>query len=94
MHYNLQHYPVERSFQLWVAAEDAHIRNLCFPIPATCGLKEGVVGKSDFGLVLELLVLQRNCSCQLSFGFTKLTAVSVFRFSFLHHCVLFNICAL
>ena len=38
-------------------------------------------------------VLQKNCGFRFGFSFTKLTAVSVFWFGFLH-CVLFNMYAL
>jgi len=45
------------------------------------------LAKNDFGLVFGS-VLQKNCGFLFGFGFTKLTAVSVFGSVFLH-CVLF-----
>jgi len=45
------------------------------------------LAKSDFGSVFGL-VLQKNCSCQFGFNFTKLTAVSVLRFGFCTVCCL------
>jgi len=50
--------------------------------------------KNDFGSVFVFgSVLQKNCGFRSGFGFTKLTAVSVFGFGFLH-CMLFNVYAL
>jgi len=46
----------------------------------------GVCGWQKMTLV-QFLVLQKKCGFPFSFGFTKLTAVSVFRFSFFALCV-------
>jgi len=54
-----------------------------FPYSTFRGVR---LAKNEFGSVFGS-VLQKNCGFRFGFGFTKLTAVSFFRFVFFALCV-------